>query len=99
MTDRPLGDVSIGALATELLVRCTSMEDQIRTERAHAEHWQKLVGHYDDIRGWLRLCTDDEAGHAEFYRECCLLIFGHYRNQSLTANGELITAQEEDSTE
>lgn len=53
-------------------------ENELRTERAHADRWQKLAGHYDDIRGWLRICQDTPEGHAEFYRECCLLIFGEY---------------------
>jgi hypothetical protein len=36
---------------------------------------------YDDIRDWLRLCADDEKGHAEFYREACLIIFGKYEGE------------------
>lgn len=29
-----------------------------------------------ELRGWLRLCDDDPAGHAEFYRWACHYIFG-----------------------
>lgn len=66
----------------ELLCRCISLEGELRAEREHADRWQKLAGRYDDIRYWLRLCEDNPAGHAEFYRECCLLIFGEYRDES-----------------
>lgn len=29
-----------------------------------------------ELRGWLRLCEDSPAGHAEFYRWACHYIFG-----------------------
>ena len=53
-----------------------------------AERWQKLACRYDDIRGWLRLCTDDQVGHSEFYRECCLIIFGEYRGETEVDNDD-----------
>ncbi len=29
-----------------------------------------------ELRGWLRLCEDNPAGHAAFYRWACHYIFG-----------------------
>ncbi len=54
-----------------LLAHC-----DVRMWRDRSDSWQALAGRYDDVRGWLRVCEDNPAGHAEFYRECCVLIFG-----------------------
>lgn len=50
-------------------------------ERERSKGWQKLAGRYDDIRDWLRTCQDDPEGWQQFYKECCLLIFGQYRDE------------------
>lgn len=60
----------------------------VKNERDRSDRWQKLAGRYDDIRGWLRLCTDDQVGHSEFYRECCLIIFGEYRGETEVDNDD-----------
>jgi len=65
----------------ELLMRCLMLEKDIAIERERSKTWQQLAGRYDDIRDWLRICADDQAGHSEFYKECCLLIFGHYQDE------------------
>lgn len=60
----------------ELLGRIAVLEIEVRTERQHADRWQKLAGKYDEIRYELRNCDDTPEGHAEFYNECARLIFG-----------------------
>lgn len=52
----------------------------VQIERERSKGWQKLAGRYDDIRDWLRICQDDSEGWQQFYKECCLLIFGEYRD-------------------
>jgi hypothetical protein len=79
----------------DLIVHAIGLECQVRAERDLADRWRKLAGSYDDIRGWLRLCDDDPAGHAEFYEWAALLIFGEYRNKSMV-NGEIIETEEDD---
>ncbi len=59
----------------ELLARIAVLEAEVKSERAHGDRWQKLAGHYDDIRYALRNASDTPDGHAEFYRECAELIF------------------------
>lgn len=66
----------------ELLSWCTALEAELASERRLCDQWRKLAEGYDDIRGWLRLCDDDHNGHAEFYKEACLIIFGHYHDKS-----------------
>lgn len=60
----------------ELLTRCLMLEKDIAIERQRSKMWQQLAGRYDDIRDSLRLCEDNPAGHSEFYREACRIIFG-----------------------
>lgn len=62
----------------ELLGRVAVLECDLRSERQHADRWQKLAAYYDDIRYALRNAPDTPEGHAEFYSECARLIFGEY---------------------
>lgn len=73
--------MSVSVREIELLKRCILAEHQARSDRRRADRLQKLVDRYWDIRGWLRACDDTPGGYAEFYRECCLLIFGEYRGE------------------
>lgn len=66
----------------ELTYRCLMLQSDIAIERRRSKAWQELAGHYDDIRDWLRVCQDNPDGWEQFYRECCLLIFGFYRDES-----------------
>lgn len=52
----------------------------VEIERQRSKTWQKLAGHYDEIRDWLRMCDDDQEGWQEFYKQTCLLIFGEYHD-------------------
>lgn len=64
----------------------------MRTEEAEKRRidaWRADALQRYELREWLRLCDDNPAGHAEFYRWACLTIFGNYRNESLTADGQL----------
>lgn len=72
----------------QLTVDLALAKCDVAGERMLAERWQKLACRYDDIRGWLRLCTDDQVGHSEFYRECCLIIFGEYRGETEVDNDD-----------
>lgn len=76
MSDRP------SEREIDLLGRCLMLEAELATERRLCDQWRNLANGYDDIRGWLRLCDDDHNGHAEFYKEACLIIFGHYHDES-----------------
>jgi hypothetical protein len=60
----------------DLLVRVAGLEAELASERAHADNWQRLAGHYDEIRYALRNASDTPEGHAEFYNESARLIFG-----------------------
>lgn len=46
------------------------------TERERADRHLADSDKLYELRGWLRLCADDPAGHAEFYRWACHYIFG-----------------------
>ena len=60
----------------ELTAQNIGLKKDLETMRSRALRWQKLAGHYDDIRYALRNCPDTPEGHAEFYNECAELIFG-----------------------
>lgn len=60
----------------ELVGQVTLAKMDLQSERRHSDNWQRLAGHYDDIRYALRNAPDNPAGHAEFYQECAALIFG-----------------------
>ena len=47
-----------------------------RNEYRLAETWRAHAKVEDDLRGWLRVCSDDPAGHAEFYAWASHLYFG-----------------------
>lgn len=47
-----------------------------RTAWGYVDMWRKKAKVEDDLRGWLRLCTNDEEGHAEFYAWASHLYFG-----------------------
>ncbi len=63
--------LQVDATAAKILA-----DHDLKTERAHADRWQKLAGAYDDIRYALRNAPDTPEGHAEFYNEADRLIFG-----------------------
>jgi hypothetical protein len=48
----------------------------LETERARADRMLEDSNKLYDLRGWLRLCEDNPAGHAEFYQWACHYIFG-----------------------
>lgn len=48
----------------------------LELERARADRMLEDSNKLYDLRGWLRLCDDDPAGHAEFYQWACHYIFG-----------------------
>jgi hypothetical protein len=66
----------------ELIRRCALLEKDLAIETDRSKRWQELAGRYDDIRYSLRNCDDTPEGHAEFYRDCCLTIFGVYRDET-----------------
>jgi hypothetical protein len=66
----------------ELTYKNLLLRKDLEIECHRSKQWQKLAGRYDDIRYALRNCDDDPAGHAEFYKECCLIIFGEYRDET-----------------
>ena len=47
----------------------------LETERQRADRMLKDSDKLHELRGWLRLCDDNPAGHAEFYRWACHYIF------------------------
>lgn len=47
-----------------------------QTAWRYCDMWRKGAQVEADLRGWLRLCTDDPAGHAEFYAWASHLYFG-----------------------
>ena len=57
-------------------------QSRINSEIARSEQFRKKANDLYDLKGWLRLCDDTPEGHAEFYREACLLIFGEYRGET-----------------
>lgn len=69
----------------------------MRTEQNHrrsVDAWRVDATQRYELREWLRLCDDNPAGHAEFYRWACLTIFGEYRGETLTADGALLHDEE-----
>lgn len=48
----------------------------LEVERQRADRMREDSNKLYELRGWLRLCTDDPAGHEEFYRWACHYIFG-----------------------
>lgn len=47
-----------------------------RVERQRADQFRDDSNKLYELRGWLRLCADEPAGHSEFYRWACHYIFG-----------------------
>ena len=66
----------------ELTYRSLMLEKDLEIERQRSKTWQELAGRYDDIRDWLRICSDNPEGWEQFYRECCMVIFGFYRDEA-----------------
>ena len=58
----------------------------VDSEIARSEQFRKKANDLHDLKGWLRVCDDNPEGHAEFYREACLLIFGEYRDERRDAS-------------
>lgn len=48
----------------------------LETERLRADRMLVDSNKLYELRGWLRLCDDTPAGHAEFYQWACHYIFG-----------------------
>lgn len=48
----------------------------LETERRRADSLLEDSNTLYELRGWLRLCSDDPAGHEKFYRWACHYIFG-----------------------
>lgn len=48
----------------------------LAAERTRSDMWREHAKIEQDLRGWLRLCTDDPEGHAEFYAWASHLYFG-----------------------
>ena len=48
----------------------------LEIERHRADKMLEDSNKLHELRGWLRLCSDDSAGHAEFYQWACHYIFG-----------------------
>lgn len=63
-----------------LTLKALGLQNELRAERDRCDTWRKLANGYEDIRSWLRLCDDNAMGHAEFYRQACLIVFGTYRD-------------------
>lgn len=63
------------------LARLIQLQHELRAERDRCNRWRELANGYDDVRDALRSCDDDAEGHAQFYREASLIIFGQYNNE------------------
>jgi hypothetical protein len=48
----------------------------LEMERERADKMRDDSNKLYELRGWLRLCEDNPAGHAEFYQWACHYIFG-----------------------
>ena len=48
----------------------------LEVERQRADKMREDSNTLYELRGWLRLCGDNPAGHAEFYQWACHYIFG-----------------------
>lgn len=48
----------------------------LKVERERADRMRDDSNKLYELRGWLRLCDDDPAGHAEFCQWACHYIFG-----------------------
>ncbi|SKJ41365.1 Uncharacterised protein [Mycobacteroides abscessus subsp. massiliense] len=48
----------------------------LQLERERADRMRDDSNTLYELRGWLRLCSDNPAGHAEFYQWACHYIFG-----------------------
>ncbi|AID58939.1 hypothetical protein PBI_GAIA_120 [Mycobacterium phage Gaia] len=58
--------------------QCRAMiaERDLEIERARADKMLEDSNILYELKGWLRLCGDNSAGHEEFYRWACHYIFG-----------------------
>lgn len=63
------------------MYRAILLQKDVEIEHQRSKAWQLLAGRYDDIRYELRNSDDTPAGHAEFFKQCCLTIFGEYRDE------------------
>jgi hypothetical protein len=48
----------------------------LEVERQRADRMLLDSNKLYELRGWLRLCDDNPAGHAEFYQWACHYMFG-----------------------
>ncbi|QRY51779.1 hypothetical protein [Mycolicibacterium septicum] len=61
-------------LRSQMMAMMTQRD--LEVERSRADKMREDSNTLYELRGWLRLCDDDEAGHAEFYQWACHYIFG-----------------------
>lgn len=57
-------------------VAMMTAELDARAAHRRADRERKRADDWEDLRGWLRLCADDPAGHAEFYQWASHYFFG-----------------------
>lgn len=67
----------------KMTMKAMGLQSELNVERQRCDDWRKLANGYEDIRTWLRLCNDDPAGHTEFYKQACLIVFGSYGDNFL----------------
>lgn len=60
----------------DLATRLVLAQLDTRSERARADAYREHASTFEDLRGWLRLCPDTPAGHAEFYAWASHFYFG-----------------------
>jgi hypothetical protein len=87
------GEIEVKKLSDEqamfkMTMKALGLQHELRIERDRTESWRKLANGYDDIRGWLRLCSDNPEGWQEFYKEACLIVFGSYGDDFADARDE-----------
>lgn len=63
-------------LATQSATATILANLDTRTERSRADAVRKDADTLYELKGWLRLCADTPAGHAEFYEWASHYMFG-----------------------
>lgn len=63
-------------LATQSATATILANLDTRTERSRADAARKDADTLYELKGWLRLCADTPAGHAEFYEWASHYMFG-----------------------
>lgn len=68
--DNKLSEPIRSQVATMMALR------DLEVERIRADKMRDDSNKLYELRGWLRLCDDNPAGHAKFYQWACHYIFG-----------------------